>query len=143
LVLTYNVHLVSQQTRALEETRSNRSADFIFRFNERLDKGPYPELRLAIDSNKPILKEHGGKFSQDDLEGYLDLWEGLSDVYAKGLISKDMFYNSYSYDIENTYNNPEVQAFVKESQKESTEFYTGFENLAKQMKSMTATHPHP
>jgi hypothetical protein len=37
----------------------------------------------------------------------------------KGLISRDVLYNSYSNDIEKADQNPEVRAFVKESQKES------------------------
>jgi hypothetical protein len=142
LALTYSVYLVREQTIDIENTKSNRSADFIFRFNDRLEKPPYGELRLAIASGEPILKEQGGKFTEEDLEGYLDLWEGLHDLYVKGLISKDMFYNSYSYDIEKAYDNPEVQAFVKESQKESPEFYTGFQNLAKEMKA-TKRQPAP
>jgi len=45
-----------------------------------------------------------------------------------------MFYNSYSYDIGKAYDNSEVQAFVRESREEAPDFYTGFDNLAKEMK---------
>jgi hypothetical protein len=136
--LVYSVQLLRQQTKDIENTKSNRSADFIFRFDERLAKTPFSELELAIDRHQPLLKEHGGKFNEDDLQGYLDLWESISDEYANGLISKDMFYNSYSNDIEKAYDNPEVQDFVKESQKESPEFYTGFQNLYKEMRAIEA-----
>ena len=136
--LVYSVHLLREQTKDIENTKSNRSADFIFRFDERLAKSPFSELALAIQRNQPILKAHGGKFSEDDLQGYLDLWESINPEYVAGLISKEMAYNSYSNDIQKAYDNPEVQTFVKESQKESPEFYTGFENLAKDMKAMQA-----
>ena len=139
LALIASVYLLREQIKDLENTKSNRSADLIFRFDERLDKPPYSRLRLAIESNKSILKAHGGKFSDDDLEGYLDIWDSLNDVYAKGLISKDMFYNSYSYDLEKAYDNAEVQAYLKEVRKEDPEFYSGFESLAKQMKSARPT----
>ena len=119
--------------------RYARSADFIFKFNDKLDKAPLARLRLAIVGRKPILEKNGGKFSEDDLEEYLNLWEGLNDIYVKGLINKEMFYNSYSYDIGKAYENAEVQTFVKESQREAPDFYTGFENLAKEMKATGST----
>ncbi len=135
LALIASVYLLREQIKDLENTQSNRSADLIFRFDERLDKTPYSKLRLAIENGRPLLKAHGGKFSDDDLEGYLDIWDSLNDVYSKGLISRDMFYNSYSYDIEKAYDNAEVQEYLKEIRKEDADFYSGFENLAKQMKA--------
>lgn len=134
VALIASVYLLREQINDLQDTKSSRSADFIFRFNEQLDKPPLSKLRIAIVSGKPILKKNGGKFDEDDLEQYLDLWEGLNDLYVKGLISKEMFYNSYSYDIDKAYSKAEVQSFVKESRKESPDFYTGLENLAKEMK---------
>src|SRR5712691_7855520 len=55
----------------IEDTTLTRSADLMLRFDERLDKQPYPSLRSTIESGKPILQTHGVKFSTDDLEGYL------------------------------------------------------------------------
>lgn len=135
VALIASVYLLREQINDLQDTKSSRSVDFIFRFNDKLDKAPLSKLRLSIASRKPILKKNGGKFNEDDLEEYLDLWEGLNDLYIKDLISKEMFYNSYSYDIGKAHENPEVQAFVKESQREAPDFYTGFENLAREMKA--------
>ncbi len=102
------------------ENSLSRSADYIFRFNKNLSQEPFSKLRLVIGSNKPILVD-GGKFSEDDLQGYLDLWEGLNDIYVNGLIDKDMFYSSYSYDIGKAYDHKEVKKFVEESQREAPE----------------------
>ena len=139
IALIGSVYLLREQINDLQDTKSSRSADFIFKFNEQLNRAPLARLRLAIVGRKPILKKNGGKFSEDDLEEYLDLWEGLNDIYVKGLINKEMFYNSYSYDIGKAYDNAEVQTFVKESQREAPDFYTGFENLAKEMKATGST----
>jgi len=139
LALVASLYLLREQINDLQDTKSSRSADFIFRFNERLEKEPMAKLRLAIVGRKPILKKNGGKFSEDDLEQYLDLWEGLNDWYVKGLINKEMFYNSYSYDIGKAYENVEVQNFIKESQKEAPDFYIGFQNLAKEMKMASSS----
>ena len=139
IALIGSVYVLREQINDLRDTKSSRSADFIFKFNEQLNKAPLARLRLAIVGRKPILKKNGGKFSEDDLEEYLDLWEGLNDIYVKGLINKEMFYNSYSYDIGKAYENAEVQTFVKESQREAPDFYTGFENLGREMKDFKAT----
>jgi hypothetical protein len=112
-----------------------RQAAIMLRVDDRRDK--YGELWRAIDTNKPILEARGGKFMEHDLEEYLDLWEGLYDWYVEEVIPKKMFYNAYSHQIEKTYDNPEVRQFVQESQKESPEFYTGLERLARAMKEMT------
>jgi hypothetical protein len=133
--LLVSVYFVHVQLRYLENTKESRSADLIFRFDERLSRDPFLKLRYAIENDKPILKAHGGKFTNDDLEGFLDIFDSLNDVYAKDLISKDMFYNSYSYDIQKTYDNDEVQTHLKEIRKEDPGFYSGFESLAKQMKA--------
>ena len=120
----------------IESGKASRSADFILRFDERLTREPFQKIRSAIENGKPILKAHGGKFSEDDLEGYLDILDSLNDVYSKGVISKDLFYNSYSYDIENAYDNSEVKAYLKDIRKEDPDFYSGFEKLAIEMKQM-------
>src|SRR5947209_15848859 len=96
-------HVMAQQLEVMEaeieNSRTARSADFILRFDERFAREPFLKLRSAIEDNKPILKTHGGKFSEHDLERYLDILESLNGVYTNGLISKDLFYSSYSYDV--------------------------------------------
>jgi len=119
----------------LESSKSNRSADFIFRFDDKLDKEPYRKLSHAIQDNKPILKEHGGKFTSDDLEGYLDIFESLHDVWTRGLITEEMLYSAYSYEIMKAANNSEVQAYLSGIRREDSDFYSGFDDLAKRMKA--------
>jgi|SRR5882724_3781835 len=41
LALIASVYLLREQIKDLENTKSNRSADLIFRFDERFDKPPY------------------------------------------------------------------------------------------------------
>ncbi len=121
----------------IEDARLSRSADLILRFDERLDKQPYPRLRLVIQGGKPILKAHGGRFSEDDLEGYIGTFDSLNDLYKKGIVNKELFYNEYSYDIEKTYDNPEVQSYLREIRKDESDFFIGFDDLAKRMKAAT------
>jgi|GEM_PF-735462 len=122
----------------IEDTKLNRSADLMLRFDEQLDKKPNPQLRMVIQSGKPILKVHGGKFTEDDLEGYLGIFDALSDLYEKGMINKELFYNNYSYDIEKAYDNSEVQSYLKELRKTEADDYIGFDDIAQQMLAATA-----
>jgi hypothetical protein len=46
-----------------------------------------------------------------------------------------MLYNAYSYAVEKTHDNSEVQAYLKEIRKDDPSFYNGFEELAKAMVS--------
>ncbi len=125
--------------RQMDDANLTRSADLMLRFDERLGKQPYPRLQSAIESGKPILKAHGGKFSEDDLEGYLGILDILSDLYEKGVIDKDMFYNDYSYPVEKLYDNAEVQSYLKDIRKEEADYYVGVDSLAKKMKA----YPNP
>ena len=115
----------------IENTNLTRSADLMLRFDERLDKQPYPRLRSTIESGKPILKAHGGKFTTDDLEGYLGIFDSLNDLYEKGMINKDLFYNEYSYDAEKLFDHAEVQTYLKDIRKTEADFYIGVDKLAK------------
>ena len=123
----------------IEDTKLMRSADLMLRFDERLDHEPYPKLRSVIESGKPILKAHGGKFSEDDLEGYLGIFDSLNDLYEKGMINRDLFYNEYSFDVEKLYDHPEVQSYLTEIRKAESDYYIGVDSLAKKMKA----YPNP
>jgi hypothetical protein len=135
IALLVSVYFLREQARDLSDTKANRSIDLVFRFDERLSKPPLVKVRTAIENNRPILKANHGKFTDEDLEGYLDLLDSLNDVYMTGLISKDIFYNAYSYDIVKAYDNAEVQSFLKESRIEVPDSYSGFERLAKEIKA--------
>ena len=136
-------HAMTQQLEVMkgeiEDAKLTRSADLVIRFDERLSKQPYLKLESTIANGKPILKTHGGKFSEDDLEGYLGIFDSLNDLYEKGMINKDLFYNEYSYDAEKLYDNLEVQSYLKEIRKEEADYFIGVDNLAKQMK----VYPNP
>jgi hypothetical protein len=104
------------------------------KFDERLGREPYINIRAAVESDKPILKNHGGKFTEDELEGFLNIYETLSAVYYKGLIPKDLLFPMYSHEFQKTFGNREIQEYLKLVRKEDPSFYNGSESLAKSMK---------
>jgi len=140
--MNHQARLMTQQLDVMkaeiENTRLSRSEDLILRFDERLDRPPFPKLRSVIESGKPILQRNGGNFTTDDLEGYLGVFDSLSDLYAKSMVSKDLFYNEFSYDIEKAYDNKEIKSYLEAIRKDETDFYLGFDTLAKEMKAATS-----
>ncbi|PYS59829.1 MAG: hypothetical protein DMF74_20350 [Acidobacteria bacterium] len=88
--INQQARLMSQQLEIMKaemgRTEVARAADLLLRFDERLSKEPYPKLAAAIDSRKHLLKENGGKFTDNDLEGYLNILEAMNDLYQKHLI---------------------------------------------------------
>jgi len=141
--MNQQARLMSQQLEIMrseiEDTKLSRSADLILRYGQLLDTQPNPKLRIAIESGKPILKAHGGKFSADELESYLGIFDSLNDLYEKGMINRDLFYNEYSYDAVKLSDNPEVQSYLKDIRKEEADFYIGVDDLAQKMK----VYPNP
>ncbi len=141
--INQQARLMSQQLEIMKaemsRTEAARAADLLLRFDERLSKEPYPKLAAAIDSHKHVLKENGGKFTDDDLEGYLNILEAMNDLYQKHLIPEDLFYSGYSYEIEKAYDNSEIQDYLKKIRKDEADLYSGFDQIAKEMKA----HPTP
>jgi len=137
--INHQARLMSQQLEImkgqLDDAKLTRSADLMLRFDALLSSPTSTRLRLAIESNKPILQKHGGKFSTDDLDSYLSIFDALNDLYQRGMINKDIFYNDYSYDIEKAYGNAEIQSYLKDIRKDESDFFSGFDNIAKEMKS--------
>jgi hypothetical protein len=51
------------------------------------------------------------------------------------LISKDMFYNDFSDNLSMVYNNQEVRDYLVRIRKNSPDYFSGFESLAKEFKN--------
>jgi len=143
--INQQARLMSQQLEIMKaemgRTEVARAADLLLRFDERLSKEPYPKLAAAIDSRKHLLKENGGKFTDNDLEGYLNILEAMNDLYQKHLIPEDLFYSGYSYEIEKAYDNSEIQSYLKKLRKDDASLYLGFDKLAEDMKAYPSPTP--
>lgn len=103
------------------------SSDRVFKNN--------PGIIRAIIDDKPILKEHGGSFSGDDLDNYLVLFNWADAANKSGILSDDMVYNLHSDLLLDSYNNQEIKTYVSDFQKENPYYYLGFVDLAKRMEA--------
>ena len=122
----------------LRDLRNNQSAQFMLEFNQALSSPINTKIIFALENNKPIFIENGGEFTTADIDNYLGNYELLNNTYQVGLISNDMLYNGFSYDIVKTYQNTEIKNYLAEIRKnENDEFlFAGFEQLAKNLENI-------
>ncbi|MDE1924685.1 MAG: hypothetical protein KGH79_00695 [Patescibacteria group bacterium] len=71
-------------------------------------------LAGAIDRGDPILQPKG-KFTTDQLDTYLGNFDEIDATYNEGLLSEDDLCNSFSYYIQITAKNAEVQKYLADN----------------------------
>lgn len=120
----------------IKDVRNMQSAQLMLEFNNDLDSEVNSQIITAIENNEPIFLDNGGKFTTTDIDKYISIYELVNDVYVNGLITDDMLYNAFSYDIVATYRNKEIQDYLFEIRKEDQTLFTGFERLAKGLENI-------
>lgn len=114
----------------IKDWRDSQSAQLMLEFNKELNSDLNANLITAIEENKPILKESGGEFTTTDVDRYLGAYELLNNISIAGLISDDILYNAFAYDIVKTYQNKEIQNYLTKIRQEDNSFFRGFGALA-------------
>ena len=130
LAIVGGVIFVAVQIRDL---RNNQSAQLMLEFNKELNSDLNENLITAIEENKPILKQSGGEFTTTDIDRYLGAYELLNNVSVAGLISDDMLYNAFAYDIMKTYQDKEIQDYLSKIRQGDSSFFRGFGVLAQDL----------
>lgn len=122
------------------------SGQLMVEFNNELRNSPqtaYPKLIAAVSDDEPLLVGKNPHFTSDDIDSYLVMWETLDNLYQHKLISEDMVYDTFSYDIEAAYCNLEIRSYIKQQRAENPEafLYVGFEELALRMMKLDSGNP--
>lgn len=91
-----------------------------------------PGIRHEILLGKPLVKPDG-PFTAEQLGDYLDVLEGLTLNYERGLVDLQSLDDWHGYTIAKTYEHPEVLAYIREQQREEETFYAGFVDLGKRL----------
>jgi hypothetical protein len=89
----------------------------------------------AIESNKPILKEHKGSYTDDQLDNYLGDFDTIDQVYSEKLLTEDQMCISFSYFVVTALSNPEVKNYI--ALPTNNDFFGGIEDLSKDVASST------
>ena len=85
----------------------------------------------AIQNDKPILTENGGSHSGVDLDRYLGVFDTVALVYRDGFLSDDHLCSSFSYYIDKTSKNSEVQKYLVQY----PDFFDGLRKLTPVIKN--------
>lgn len=117
----------------IRDVRNNQSAQLMLEFNRSLSAPANSRLITVIENGGPVLKENGGEFTTTDIDQYLTIYELLNNVHEAGLITDDMLYNAFAYEVVRTYKNQEIQTYLEKIRKEDKSFFIGFESLAKSL----------
>jgi hypothetical protein len=88
----------------------------------------------AIEGGSPILKSNKGAFSETQLDHYLGQFEPIYEAYNDHSLRERDLCNYFSYYVVETYETPEIAAYVRLSRKENPLYYEGFERLYKVVK---------
>jgi len=126
IVLTYQVYL----------NRKTVLADFTFKLHEAFFFKPInQQIIRAIEREKKIFKENGGKFSREDIDDFLGYFELMSIYWKLGILKLELINDMFGYYIRNTYENEEIQAYLEEVQP----YYSHFIELAERLKKCVAS----
>jgi len=114
----------------IKDFRNSQSAQLMLEFNKDLLSHTNSRLITAIENDMPIFKENGGEFTATDVDQYLTVYELLNNVHESGLITDEMLYNAFAYDVVKTYQNQEIKDYLSFIRQEDETFFIGFESLA-------------
>ena len=129
LVILVGCYFTVVQIGTIQELRNDRYMQYVFKFNKEFSDGKNHLILLAIQNGKPILKNHGGSFTEDDLDSYLGIFEDLYQAFKAGLINEELIYNDFSDLLTVIDQNQEIQRYLVSIRKEDKTYYEGFSKL--------------
>ena len=125
---------------AASDHRRTASAEFVLKFDARLDEHRYDKITDDIQSHdrKYILPKYPDK-TDADVEEYISIFDDIGYLVMENLLEANMAYNYFSYDIEKTWCNVSVKETIQQARTtdrsktaHSDPLYGNFEKLAKE-----------
>lgn len=113
----------------LKDSAKGTSEQLTESFNRDISDPINTGIVAAIDSHKAILWENGGPFSDYQLENYLAVYETMDGAYSSGQIDQSDFCDLFSYYLDETAQNKEVQNYISKINAGEQDFYGGFADL--------------
>lgn len=92
-----------------------------------------PEIIKVISAGKPILKYNGGNYDEQDLDNLLNQWDLIARFNQLGILPDDIVYSQFSFDIQESYDNPEIKAYINKERQEynDPQIFSDFEWIAR------------
>jgi hypothetical protein len=116
------------------ESSNATSAEIGLRFDDRFRQPEMIKIESAVESvpTEPILPEHHGLSSEDQLEQYIANYDALYYLYKQGLVNDLMMWDLFCSDLMDAYSDKEVRTYLTDyrSTPRSRDDYLGFDKLA-------------
>ncbi len=117
------------QIREIRSNQMSRGFDYMTYFSKELLSGKNLDLILSIEDDKPLLKDNGGNFTTKDFDTLLGTYYDINTLRIKGLITDDLLYENFAFDLANVYSNREIMEYLEEIRREDAGYYSGFDDL--------------
>ncbi len=115
----------------LEQSRDATSQLLTLQLDERLSDPINTRIvEIVSTEGAKLRKGNGGPITDGQLDNYLGVFEDLNDAYDAHLISYKNFCSMFSSGIQGAASSPEIEAYIREEQKEDPLYDTGFQHLA-------------
>lgn len=100
----------------LNTSKNIESAKLMIDFNNQLrnNQNNYKNIIASIYAEAPLIKPKG-KYTEIDIDSFLLEWELLNQLRENRLISEDMAYDAFSYDVVSTWHNKEIKQYVADA----------------------------
>jgi hypothetical protein len=125
---------IYQEKLAQASAAQTQTASYLLEFNNQLrnTSTSYSGLISDISKNNPIIAPKGN-YSSIAIDNYLIMWDELYAMKSSNPINNSMNYGAFSYNVEQTYCNSEIQQFVLQARQANQlpGEYGGFTNLAR------------
>jgi hypothetical protein len=133
-------------TNTLKQSQQIASAELVLKLADVLDNSKFEKLVTEIqthDQNQPLLLRSeggkaGGKFRDILIEQYISIFEEIGYLVEDKLILTKMAFDEFSYDVEKTWCNADVQRVIADARKadksitrQTDPIYGAFEKLAR------------
>ncbi len=125
LLITLGVALSTQR-----EQRNRESADLMLKFEDMLYSGRSAPVTKAVEMD--VALDKATDVDDEAIDEFLGNYELLDAAYRHGLISVDMAYDAFEYDLETALEDARVRRFVTDARtKEGSDIYSGVLDLAR------------
>jgi hypothetical protein len=125
LVAIVALPIAIAQLRDLPDQREMRAISILMMVDQQLGAENVRPIRHAI-----LREESLDDFTSEELGDYLDILEGLASNHERGLVDIDSIDNWHGDVIIKTYRHPQVQQYIRDEQREDSDYYAGFASLA-------------
>jgi hypothetical protein len=128
--------LLPFQIESFSNTENNNSVLLMQGIERDLNTLSFNEIFKSIHNDTPILVKNGGNFSPQEIEDFLDTYEGLGTYYNKKLVSIDLICDWFGAEFASIFANREIKSFIAEEQKEDSKYYERFVSLEKALQKI-------